>query len=266
MKIASIQMVSSCSLEQNLAVATKFVQEAAQAGSVLVVLPEYFCLLGKADEDKLKIQESFGSGPIQDHLSKLALQNHVFLVAGTVPLASDNPNRVWNATLVFSPQGQVIARYDKIHLFSFSAGAESYDESITLQKGSTCTTWDIQHGNDSWKFGLSICYDIRFPEQYRSMGTIDCHIIPAAFTYTTGQDHWEILLRARAIENQSYVVASAQGGTHENGRKTWGHSMVIDPWGKIITELAQGEGVIYSELQKKQIIDIRTKLPALLHR
>ena len=151
-------------------------------------------------------------------------------------------------------------------MFSFSSGGESYDESKTLLAGENLSQFELMHDGQSWRFGLSICYDLRFPEMYRAMGEIDCHILPAAFTFTTGQVHWEILLRARAIENQSYLVASAQGGLHENGRQTWGHSMVIDPWGKILAVLDKGEGLITSEIDKNHLLDIRSKLPALAHR
>jgi nitrilase len=167
---------------------------------------------------------------------------------------------------VFNPAGEIICQYDKIHLFSFSSGGESYDESRVLQAGSKLSSFDIHHQDESWCFGLSICYDLRFPEMYRAMGEIDCHILPAAFTYTTGKVHWEILLRARAIENQCYFVASAQGGTHDNGRQTWGHSMIIHPWGEINSVLESGEGIITGEMLKANILDVRSKLPALTHR
>ena len=266
LKVASLQMVSTSDLDANLSTATNLIKQAADQGCSIAALPEYFCLFGKRDTDKLTIQETFGSGKLQDALAKLAQENKIHIVAGTIPLSSDDPNRVWNSSLVYSPTGDVIARYDKIHLFAFSHGSESYDESKTLLAGNNPVTFEIKDGQTAWRFGMSICYDIRFPELYRSMGEIDCHIIPAAFTYTTGKDHWEILLRSRAIENQCYFLASAQGGTHDNGRKTWGHSMIINPWGGIDMVIQEGSGIVVSELSKDLLNDVRSKLPALKHR
>ncbi len=265
-KVASIQMVSGSNLTKNLVIAQDCIQQAANQNCQVVVLPEYFCLLGKKDRDKLEIQEKFGSGRIQDALSQQAKDLQICIVAGTIPLSTDNPDRVLNSTLVFDPHGAVIARYDKIHLFSFSSGGESYDESRTLTPGHTLTQFELMHQDENWRFGLSICYDLRFPEMYRAMGEVDCHLLPAAFTYTTGKVHWEVLLRARAIENQSYVVASAQGGLHDNGRQTWGHSMVINPWGTITAVLEKDQGLIIGDLHKNELLEIRNKLPALQHR
>ena len=265
-KVASIQMVSGSDLTKNLATAKEFIQQAADQHCQVVVLPEYFCLLGKKDRDKLEIQEKFGGGRIQDTLSQLAKDLQISIVAGTIPLSTDIPDRVFNSTLVFDPHGVVIARYDKIHLFSFSSGGESYDESRTLIPGHDLTQFELIHEDESWRFGLSICYDLRFPEIYRAMGAVDCHLLPAAFTYTTGKVHWEVLLRARAIENQCYLVASAQGGVHDNGRQTWGHTMVINPWGTIASVLEKNQGLIIGELHKSELLEIRNKLPALQHR
>jgi nitrilase len=266
MKIASIQMVASCDLSQNLLTAERLITKAAQSNCQLAVLPEYFCLLGRTDHDKLSIQEPYNKGPIQDRLADIARKNKIYIVAGTLPISSENPMKVFNSSIVFDPQGQPIFRYDKIHLFSFSSKGESYDESKTLFPGKHPSYFDIQDQNETWRFGLSVCYDLRFPEIYRAMGEVDAQIIPAAFTYTTGKVHWEILLRARAIENQCYVIASAQGGIHENGRRTWGHSMIINPWGEIDAILDEGEGFISFELSKAMIHEIRNKLPALKHR
>lgn len=227
LKIASVQMISTPNLEENLNAAGKLVHLAAQDGAQVVVLPEYFCLLGLKDTDKLAVKEVFGKGPIQERLAAIAQANSIYLVAGTIPLEAKEANKVLNSTLIFDPSGRCISRYDKIHLFGFQASTERYQESETIEAGNQpgFVTLDIK-GVD-WRFGLSVCYDLRFPELYRSMGEVDCHLIPAAFTYTTGKEHWEVLLRARAIENQCYVLASAQGGTHRNGRRTWGHSMLI---------------------------------------
>lgn len=266
LSVASIQMVSSPSWEENLKAASRQISLAKAAGASLIVLPEYFCLMGHSDKDKVKIREEFGEGPIQDALRNLAIHHQIYLVAGTIPLASTNQDKVRNTTLVFNPSGDVISRYDKIHLFGFKQGDENYQESNTIEPGTQPTSFTLNHAQIDWTFGLSICYDMRFPELYRAIGPVDCHLIPAAFTYTTGKAHWEILLRARAIENQCYVLASAQGGKHENGRRTWGQSMLINPWGEIESELKDGEGFVMGTLKKELINDIRTKLPSLQHR
>jgi nitrilase len=266
MKIASIQMVANCDLHSNLLSAEKLIGQAADQGCDLAVLPEYFCLLGRNDQDKLRIQENYGDGPIQEQLSTIAQSKKIAIVAGTLPISTGNPDRVFNSSIVFDANGAQLFRYDKIHLFSFSSRGESYDESKTLYPGNQPASFDLNDGGETWRFGLSVCYDLRFPEMYRAIGEVDAHIIPAAFTFTTGKVHWEILLRARAIENQCYVIASAQGGTHENGRQTWGHSMIIDPWGTICSVLEHGEGLISYELSKTDLQEIRNKLPALKHR
>ena len=266
LKIASIQMVSTPDLRENLSTASRLIASAATEGAQLAVLPEYFCLMGLKDTDKVHARESLGSGPIQEQLSDIAQQNNIYLVAGTIPLEAKNSNKVLNTTLVFNPAGEHISRYDKIHLFGFQTATERYQESETIEAGNEPGLLKISiHGND-WTFGLSICYDLRFPELYRALGQVDCHIIPAAFTYTTGKDHWEILLRARAIENQCYVLASAQGGIHQNQRRTWGNSMLIDPWGIIWANLPEGEGFISGVLCKDKLNEVRSKLPALAHR
>ncbi|QWE04233.1 carbon-nitrogen hydrolase family protein [Polynucleobacter sp. JS-JIR-II-50] len=266
LKIASIQMVSTPDLRENLSTASRLIASAATEGAQLAVLPEYFCLMGLKDTDKVHARESLGSGPIQEQLSDIAQQNNIYLVAGTIPLEAKNSNKVLNTTLVFNPAGEQISRYDKIHLFGFQTATERYQESETIEAGNEPGLLKISiHGND-WTFGLSICYDLRFPELYRALGQVDCHIIPAAFTYTTGKDHWEILLRARAIENQCYVLASAQGGIHQNQRRTWGNSMLIDPWGIILANLPEGEGFISGVLCKDKLNEVRSKLPALAHR
>jgi predicted amidohydrolase len=265
-RIASIQMVSTPVLQENLNTATRLIKSAAEEGAQLAVLPEYFCLMGLKDTDKVRARESFGSGPIQAQLSAIAKDNGIYLVAGTIPLEASDPQKVLNTTLVFNPHGETIARYDKIHLFGFQTETERYQESETIEAGNEPAVLKIAIGTQEWIFGLSICYDLRFPELYRALGQVDCHIIPAAFTYTTGKDHWEILLRARAIENQCYVLASAQGGTHLNQRRTWGHSMLIDPWGDVFANLPEGEGFISGVLCKDKLNEVRSKLPALTHR
>jgi len=246
--------------------AEQLIAHAKAAGADLAVLPEYFCLMGQSDTDKVKIREKFGSGPIQNRLKQIASTHQIYLVAGTIPLTSQQPDKVRNTSLVFDCQGEVIARYDKIHLFGFKQDQEEYQESNTIEPGSKPTSFEIQLNGEIWKFGISVCYDLRFPELYRQIGVVDCHILSAAFTYTTGKSHWEILLRARAIENQCYVLASAQGGHHENGRTTWGQSMFIDPWGNIKSELKEGPGFVMGQLEKNTINEIRGKLPSLQHR
>jgi deaminated glutathione amidase len=266
LRIASIQMVSTPELQENLNTAARLIKVAAEEGAQLAVLPEYFCLMGLKDTDKVRARESYGNGPIQEQLSAIAKDNGIYLVAGTIPLEAADPQKVLNTTLVFNPHGETIARYDKIHLFGFQTETERYQESETIEAGNEPGILKIAIGAQEWIFGLSICYDLRFPELYRALGQVDCHIIPAAFTYTTGKDHWEILLRARAIENQCYVLASAQGGTHLNQRRTWGHSMLIDPWGDIFANLPEGEGFISGVLCKDKLNEVRSKLPALTHR
>lgn len=266
LKIASVQMVSTPDLEQNLNTASRLIKDAACEGAQLVVLPEYFCMMGLKDTDKVRIRESLSNGPIQDKLAQIAQDNQIHLIAGTIPLEAKDPNKVLNTTLAYDPNGKQIGRYDKIHLFGFQTSKERYQESETIEAGDTPGRLSIQVNNQEWVFGLSICYDIRFPELYRTMGTVDCHIIPAAFTYTTGKAHWEILLRARAIENQTYFIASAQGGIHPNQRRTWGHSMLIDPWGTILADLPEGEGYITGVLSKEKLNEVRSQLPALAHR
>ena len=266
LKIASIQMVSTPNLKENLEVAACLIKAASESGSQLVVLPEYFCLMGLKDTDKVNVREVAGSGPIQARLAEIALDNNIYLVAGSIPLEAKESNKVLNTSLVFNPQGKQIARYDKMHLFGFQTETERYEESETIAPGGQPCHFQITLNSVDWQFGLSICYDLRFPELYRALGPVDCHIIPAAFTYTTGKDHWEILLRARAIENQCYVLSSAQGGIHLNQRRTWGDSMLIDPWGQILANLPQGEGFITGMLSKDKLKEVRSKLPALKHR
>ena len=262
-------MVSGTDLEGNLDIAATLIAQAAQAGAELVLLPEYFCVMGMHDTDKLKIQESFGSGRIQQFLSESARSHGVWLVGGTLPLRSDQADKVMNSSLVFNPQGACVARYDKIHLFCYSNGRESYDEARVLQAGATPAVFALpaQDGY-TWTVGLSICYDLRFPELYRKYAQqgADVLLVPSAFTATTGAAHWEILLRARAIENLSYVVAAAQGGSHANGRRTWGHSMAIDPWGQIIHQIPEQAGLVLAELQPSRLRECRQQLPALTHR
>ncbi|NLY26715.1 MAG: carbon-nitrogen hydrolase family protein [Alcaligenaceae bacterium] len=261
--VAAIQMVSVPDLATNLAQASDLITQAAAAGAKMLVLPEYFCFLGHKDTDKLALREQPGNGPIQRFLADHAQRLGVWIFAGTLPLDTGDPARIYNTLLVFDPSGNVVARYDKIHLFGFRRGEEAYDESRSIKAGElTPRCVDTPCG----PAGLSICYDIRFPELYRNMGHVSLNILPAAFTYTTGSAHWEILLRARAIENQCYLVASAQGGRHPNGRRTWGHSMIIDPWGEILDVLPEGPGFVMATLSLDKLASVRQALPALTHR
>jgi deaminated glutathione amidase len=264
MKIAAVQMVSTPDLARNLAAAARLVAEAAAAGAGLVSLPEYFCLMGRKDTDKLAVAEQPGNGPIQRFLADTARAHGIWLMGGTLPLATGTPGRALNSNGVYAPDGTLAARYDKIHLFNFDNGRERYDEANVLDAGRTPVA--LQAG--PLRVGLSICYDLRFPELYRALMAPPCDVlsVPAAFTHTTGQAHWELLLRARAVENQCYVLAAAQGGTHENGRRTWGHSLVVDPWGEVLAVLPEGEGFVIAEVDAQRLAEVRTQLPALLHR
>jgi nitrilase len=264
MKIAAVQMVSTPRVADNLATARRLVAQAAYDGAEIVALPEYFCVMGRSDRDKLEVAEQPGGGPIQQALADLAREHGIWLIGGTLPIRSVDPDRVLNSNCVYAPDGSLAARYDKIHLFKYDNGRERYDEGNAIRAGTVPTT--LQAG--ALKVGLSVCYDLRFPELYRELMHPPCDLIsvPAAFTYTTGLAHWELLLRARAVENQCYVVAAAQGGTHENGRRTFGHSMVIDPWGKVLNVLPEGEGVVLAELDPARTASVRLQLPALEHR
>ncbi|MFZ6744051.1 carbon-nitrogen hydrolase family protein [Undibacterium sp. JH2W] len=262
MKIAAIQMISTPVLAENIATARRLLQAAADGGAKLLLLPEYWPLMGLQETDKVVIAETPGSGLMQNFLAEMAASLGVWLIGGTIPLKAAEPDKVLNTTLVFNPEGLLVARYDKIHLFGFSKGEESYEEARTIVAGDQVSSFDAGFG----KVALSICYDLRFPELYRALGTSSLIVVPAAFTYTTGQAHWEILLRARAIENQCYVLACGQGGKHVNGRRTWGHSMLIDPWGKVLDVLEEGEGIVSGEIDESLIASIRESLPALRHR
>jgi nitrilase len=279
MKIAVIQMVSGSDVQVNLQRARALLEVAASQGAELAVLPEYFCLMGQTDADKLAIGEPLGSGPLQQFLSNSACELGLWLVGGTIPLADRVPvqaanslpesARVSNSSLVFSPDGACVARYNKIHLFRFDNGRERYDESLVLIAGRDPVSFDLPaKDGHTWRIGLSVCYDLRFAELYRAYAQAGAHLllVPSAFTYTTGQDHWEVLLRARAIENLAFVAAAAQGGLHDNQRRTWGHAMAIDPWGQVLGQHDTGEGVVVTELDFAHLTACRNRLPALQHR
>jgi nitrilase len=260
--VAAVQMISTPSIAENIETAERLITNAAHQQAELVLLPEYWAMLGMRDTDKLSHAEKLHEGPIQDFMRNMARQHKIWLIGGTLPLQSSHAGKVLNTTLAYNPDGECVAQYDKMHLFGFSKGNEYYDESLTIEQGDHISHFESPFG----RIGLSVCYDLRFPELYRAMGHCTLMVVPAAFTYTTGEAHWEILLRARAIENQCYVLAAAQGGNHANGRKTWGHSMLIDPWGAIVAMLNAGEGVVVGDMDLDFLKGVRENLPALQHR
>jgi nitrilase len=266
MKIAAVQMVSAPEWPSNRDAAARLIAQAAAAGAGLVQLPEYFCTMGRRDTDKLALAEVPGDGPIQRFLADTAREHAIWLVGGTLPVQAGarGTGQVLNRCCVHAPDGSEAAHYDKVHLFAFDNGRESYDEGRTLCAGNEPVA--LQAG--TLRVGLSICYDLRFPELYRALMSPPCDVlcVPAAFTHTTGQAHWELLLRARAVENQCYVLAAAQGGTHPNGRRTWGHSMIVDPWGVVLDEKVEGEGFVIAEVDTARLAQVRMQLPALAHR
>lgn len=268
MKVAAIQMVSAVSRDANLARARLLLRQATQAGAELAVLPEYFCVMGQRDTDKLALRETPGVGAVQAFLADCAREFGLWIVGGTLPLAAHDDAHVFNSSMVWSPDGERVARYDKINLFHFSNGSEQFDERRVITPGTQPVCFDLpSRDGHCWRIGMSVCYDLRFPELYRVLARegAELVLVPSAFTHTTGSAHWEVLLRARAIENLSWVVASAQGGTHENGRRTWGHSMVVDPWGEVVAQQASGEGVVLFDLDAARTADARARLPLQPH-
>jgi predicted amidohydrolase len=265
-KAAVIQMTSSTDVQRNLDAAGALLKQAAQQGAVLAVLPENFVLMGKHEHDKFAIAENFGEGVIQSWLSAISRELSLWIVAGTMPIKVPNETRVAAASLVFNERGECVARYDKMHLFDVdvSDAQGSYRESASMIHGQTPVCIDSPIG----KLGLAICYDMRFPELFRLLVAQGAQVfaIPAAFTVPTGRAHWEVLLRARAIENLSFVLASAQGGRHENGRETWGHSMIINPWGEVLACNEQNTGVVVVDIDLPDQAAIRRRFPALSQR
>ena len=262
-KIAGIQMASGPHVSANLSEAERLIEIAAGQGAKLVVLPEYFAIMGAKDTDKVAVREKEGQGPIQQFLSKMAKKHQIWLIGGSVPLEASVPEKVRNACLVYDASGKLVARYDKIHLFGLDLGNEHYHEESTIEAGDKVV---VVENTPFGRIGLSICYDLRFPELYRAMGEVDLIIIPAAFTETTGKAHWETLVRARAIENLCYVLAPAQGGYHLSGRETHGNSMIVDPWGVVLDRLPRGSGVVIAGINPEYQASRRSSLPALKHR
>jgi nitrilase len=261
-RVAAIQMASGPHVAANLQEAGRLLELAAATGARIIALPEYFAIMGMQDTDKVAAREKDGDGPIQAFLAAQAQRHRVWIVGGSVPLESGAPGKVRNACLVYDQEGRRVARYDKIHLFGFELGNERYTEERTIEPGAQVVTLDSPYG----KLGISICYDLRFPELYRAMGKVDLIFVPSAFTETTGKAHWDTLVRARAIENLAYVVAPAQGGYHVNGRETHGHTMIVDPWGVVLDRLARGSGVVVAGVNPTYQAKVRRSLPALAHK
>ena len=268
--IAAVQMISGPEVAANLAEAGCLIAEAAAQGARLVALPEYFPLIGVSDAERLAARETdegnHAIAPIQRFLSETARQHGMWLIGGSLPLVADDPAKLRNACLVYDPSGRRVARYDKIHLFGFQRGTESYDESLSIEAGGKVVVFDTPDLDGIRRVGLAICYDLRFPELFRAMGEVDLLVVPAAFTETTGRAHWELLLRARAVENQCYLLAAAQGGQHPNGRITHGNSMIVDPWGEVVARLGKGAGVALGTFDAARLNEVRASLPALRHK
>ena len=266
-RIAAIQMVSGGDVDANLGNAAGLISRARAEHAMLLVLPENFALMGQREEDKLHIMEPYGRGPIQSFLSEQARAHRIWIMGGTIPLESHAANKVRASCLLFDPHGECVARYDKIHLFDVTVGKNAqdiYNESAIIEGGTDITVTSTPFGN----IGMSVCYDVRFPELYRCMHKNNVNIItvPSAFTAITGKAHWETLMRARAIENFCYVIASNQGGLHFNNRETWGHSMVVDPWGEVLATVEQGEGIACADIDLEQLQVLRNRFPTLTHR
>ncbi|MBF8270038.1 MAG: hypothetical protein HW386_1747 [Gammaproteobacteria bacterium] len=264
-KVAALQMVSTADVEENLASAGDLIRQAAEQQTQLAVLPEFFPIIGRNDQAKLRHQERYGAGPIQEFLANNARRYGIWLMGGTIPLSTHDQGRISNSCLLYNPDGVCTARYDKLHLFDvrIGDGKESYQESKTLLAGDQVVVAATPFGN----VGMSICYDLRFPELYRRMLAQEVVIltVPSAFTETTGRKHWELLLRARAVENLCFVIAPNQGGQHSDQRRTWGHSMIIDPWGEVLGALEFGASLVCAELDLNRQSELRTSFPALQH-
>jgi nitrilase len=259
-------MASGPNVKANLAEAEKLIKIAVQQEAEMVVLPENFAIMGTSETDKVKIAEEFGTGLLQNFLRDQAIRHKIWLVGGTIPIRSSEPGKVYAACLLFNPQGELVTRYDKIHLFdvTIEASNESYTESQTIAAGDKVVVVDTPFG----RLGLAVCYDLRFPELFRVMVDQGMEIcaLPSAFTSLTGKVHWESLLRSRAIENLSFIIAADQGGYHVGGRETHGDSMIIDPWGLVLNRLPHGTGVVVANLDTVKLERTRKMFPALQHK
>ena len=263
-KVAAIQMASSPHVTPNLTEAERLIGLAADQSAKVVLLPEYFCIMGAKEHDKVQVREKDGDGPIQRFLAKMAKKHKIWLIGGSVPLVSNFPNKVRNSCLVYNDKGEQVARYDKIHLFGLDLGTEHYHEENTIEPGDKIVVVETPYG----KIGLSICYDLRFPEVYRRLVSEGAEIfsVPSAFTCPTGRAHWEVLLRARAIEDLSFVIAAAQTGIHDSDRETYGDSLIADYWGRVLNRLPRGSGVVLAALDRERQAATRQSFPALGHR
>jgi nitrilase len=261
-RIAGVQMASGPSVSANLNEAKRLIGMAVDQGASLVCLPEWFACMGLKDTDKVRIREKPGDGPIQKFLSETAKRQRIWLIGCSVPIQASDDSHVYNSLLVYDDTGAQVARYDKIHLFALDLVSEKFSEERTIESGKEVKVIDSPFG----RIGLSVCYDLRFPELYRAMKDPDIIVVPSAFTETTGRAHWEPLIRARAIENLSYVLAPAQGGYHLSGRETHGHSMIVDPWGVVLDRLPRGSGVVIAGVNPGYQANLRKSLPALKHK
>lgn len=263
--VAAIQMASGPNLGANLTEADRLIASAASLGAGLVVLPENFALMPMKESDRLAVVEPHGSGPLQDFLASRAREHGLWIVGGTIPVVANNKQKICPACLVFNDKGENVARYDKMHLFDVNLeNGEEYNESASQEPGDQVVVVDTPFG----KMGLAVCYDLRFPELFRRMldEGAELFAVPSAFTEITGKAHWEVLVRARAIENLAYVIAADQGGYHVSGRETHGDSMIVDPWGLMYDRLARGSGVVIAEVDLKRMASIRNSLPSIQHR
>jgi len=264
--IAAAQMASGPNVAANLLAAERLIREAAEDGAGLLVLPENFAFMGERDQDIHALREQDGDGPLQNFLARAAARYRIWLVGGTIPLSANDHTRVRSASLVFNDRGERVARYDKIHLFDVEVPGtdECYAESSTIESGDDIIVVDSPFG----RLGVAVCYDLRFPEMFRQMlgSGMELLALPSAFTAITGKAHWEILVRARAIENLAYVIAAAQGGYHVSGRETYGHSMIVDPWGAVLDQAPRGGGCVRCRLDREFQISVRRSFPAIAHR
>ena len=264
--VAAVQMASGPNVKANLEEAEKLIKTAVQQEAKLVVLPENFAIMGMSEVDKVTIAEKAGEGPIQQFLSQQANKHGIWIVGGTVPIESNVTGKVFSTSLLYNDSGEMVSRYDKIHLFDvmLEDSNESYNESETIESGNDVVVVDTPFG----KLGMAICYDLRFPELFRAMADVGMEIcvLPSAFTNLTGRAHWESLIRARAIENLCYLIAPDQGGYHKNGRETYGDSMIVDPWGVVLNRLPHGTGVVVSDIDLEKLRKTRQNFPALQHK